>query len=418
MSTSWHDIKSKFEGKISEKSPETLKKCRQHAFSAFEKYGLPQRQNERWRATPLKHLFSTQFKHQAPLSKFKSIEFSEAVYQIQLKSGKVDIHNIPDGVVLMSMEDAWVQHPQCIEKYFGSVASTNEALTLLNTSLFSDGIFLWVPEGVHVDQPIMIHHQADVDQLHHYRHLMVFEHNSSATLLEIFNNREKGSGFINHVCEMVIKEQAKIEHYQAQILNDESYLQSELSVQQHGHSKLDAFLLQLGGQYSTCDMNMSLEAEYSQCRVSGIYSPHLQQFHQQRLNVRHMESHCQSMQNFRGIADDKAHGVFMGQVYVHDDAQKTEAHQSNRNLILSKQAEITTMPQLQIFADDVICSHGATVGQLDDDSLFYLQSRGFSLDDAKNALVHAFLMEQFQYILNDAIKNWFIQMFEQRREVP
>jgi Fe-S cluster assembly protein SufD len=199
------------------------------------------------------------------------------------------------------------------------------------------------------------------------------------------------------------------------MLNDGSYLQSELSVRQGEHASFDAFLLQLGGQYSTCDMNMALAAPHSNCRLRGIYAPHQQQFHQQRLNVQHMVGDCQSMQNFRGIADDKGHGVFMGQVYVHHDAQKTEAHQSNRNLILSKQAEITTLPQLQIFADDVICSHGATVGQLDEESLFYLQSRGFSMDEAKQVLVHAFLLEQFQYIPNEMIRKWCLELFEQRR---
>lgn len=416
MSTSWYDLKSQFNDKVAGKTSEFLKKCQQHAFSMFEQMGLPQRQNQRWRATPLKRLFNTDFKHQAQHSGFKSIEFPVAAYTVELKSGNVNIHNVPQGVILMSIQDAWEKHPQCMEKHFSKIANDEEALTLLNTSLFDNGIFLWVPEGVRLDKPLLIHHQADVDCLYHYRHLMVFEKDSCATVLELFNNREHGSGFINHVSEIVVEEHAKVEHYQAQMLNDESYLQSELSVQQQEHSNFDAFLLQLGGQYSTCDMNMILAAEQSQCRVAGVYSPRLQQFHQQRLNVKHMVSHCQSMQNFRGIADDKGHGVFIGQVYVHHQAQKTEAHQSNRNLILSKQAEITTLPQLQIFADDVICSHGATVGQLDEEGLFYLQSRGFSLDDAKDVLVHAFLLEQFQYIPNETIKNWFMQKFEQRRE--
>ena len=412
MSTSWQDLKSQFEAK---QVQGPLQPYRDHAFASFERMGLPERRNERWRATPLKRVFGTHFKHQAAMSGFKSIEFPEAVYTVELKSGQVNMHQLPQGVVAMSIKEAWLSHRDMVEQYFATVANDAEALTLLNTSMFDEGVLIWVSEGVHVDKPIVVHHQSDVDHLFHYRHLMVFAKNSSATVLEVFNSREQGSGFINHVCEMVIHEHARVEHYQVQMLNDESYLQSELSVRQGKHASFDAFLLQLGGQYSTCDMNMALEASHANCRLSGIYSPHQQQFHQQRLNVKHMVSDCQSMQNFRGIADDKGHGVFMGQVYVHHDAQKTEAHQSNRNLILSKQAEITTLPQLQIFADDVICSHGATVGQLDEESLFYLQSRGFSMEEAKQVLVHAFLLEQFQYIPNEMIRQWCLAQFEQRR---
>jgi Fe-S cluster assembly protein SufD len=412
MSTSWEALKSQFETKHAQGF---LQKQRENAFAAFEQIGLPERRNERWRATPLKRIFATQFKQQAPVSGMKPIEFPEAVYTIELKSGQVKIHQLPQGVVAVTMKDAWLYHRDMVERYFATVANDTEALTLLNTSLFDEGLMIWVPEGVHVDKPIVVHHQSDVDHLYHYRHLMVFEKHSSATVLEVFNSRETGSGFINHVCEMVIHEHARVEHYQAQMLNDGSYLQSELSVRQGADATFDAFLLQLGGQYSTCDMNIALEASHANCRLSGIYSPRQQQFHQQRLNVKHMVGECQSMQNFRGIADDKGHGVFMGQVYVHHDAQKTEAHQSNRNLILSKQAEITTLPQLQIFADDVICSHGATVGQLDEESLFYLQSRGFSSEEAKHVLVHAFLLEQFQYIPNIMIRKWCLEQFEQQR---
>lgn len=415
MSTSWNDLKSQFDKQNTQKNSEFLQNCRKNAFMSFEKLGLPERRNERWRATPLKRVFNTHFKHQAPISGFKPIDFPQPVFNIELKSGQINFQNAPDGVVILSMQDASLQYPAIIEQYFETVANESEALTLLNTSLFNNGLFIWVPEGVQVDRPIVLHHQSDVDHVFHYRHLMIFEKNSNATVLELFNSREQGSGFVNHVCEMIINEHAHVEHYQVQLLNEESFLQSELSVRQASQSSFDAFLLQLGAQYSTCDMNMALEGMHANCRLSGIYSPHQQQFHQQRLNVKHMVGDCQSHQNFRGIADDKGHGVFIGQVYVHHDAQKTEAHQSNRNLILSKQAEITTLPQLQIFADDVICSHGATVGQLDEESLFYLQSRGFSLEEAKDVLVHAFLLEQFAHIPHEMIRTWCLKQFEQRR---
>ena len=392
-----------------------FKKWRDEAKKAFLSLGLPQPKQEGWRYAPLKALYADEFDI-CNSGQFNTCPLKIDAHFILCKNQKTFLDalgQLPAGVIVLPMLEAIERFPDLVQKNLGLCTPEKDGFYALNAALFESGVFIYVPANVSLKRPIVIHHQSQKGVISHIRHLVVCEKHAKVDVIEYFDSVDENLGLMNHVSEFILAESSHCQHLKLQSLALAAKLQSQLCVHQQTLSIFESFLLQKGGQYASCDARVALQGEYAKVSLNGIFKAHGQQVHQQRIHIGHTMPHCQSIQNFRGILDEQAHGVFIGQVEVYKDAIKTEAHQSNKNLLLSKYAQMTTCPELQIFADDVICSHGATVGQLDEEALFYLQARGLTHDYAKNLLVHAFMQEPIDGISNQRFKQICMEQFDQ-----
>ena len=284
----------------------------------------------------------------------------------------------PEGLIVLSLLDAAKTYPELV--------AAPENLT---------GNLIYVPQQVKIEKPIVIYNHAA-----HNHILIVCDNDAVINIIEDFTS---SSNDIHNVTEIKLAPLARCKHLVIQRLAAEK-LHSQVRVEQQNNTIFESFLLQKGASLSEFEIRVNLCGENAQTNLSGVFRGNGKQIHKQTVNVNHLVPNCHSSQLFRGILDDHAQGFFYGEVEVFKNAIKTQAHQSNKNLLLSKYAQMTTCPQLQIYADDVICTHGATVGQLEDDALFYLQSRGIEYADAKNLLVEAFMQEPITSITNGIFK--------------
>lgn len=413
MMTAWGEFEAYFEHRLQSESQKWFKEWRKTEFNQYKALGLPHEKQERWRTTPLSHLYRQEYslvEDDIALAQM-SCDLPRDCYVIHLKGSKIQMSGLdfPPGVIVMPLQDAIKRHEDLVKRSLGQALQEQEGLSALNGALFSNGLWIYIPQGVVLEKPIFLHHLSTANHMSFSRHLVYMEAGSSARILEYFDSEQDGSSFEHHISELILNENAYCHHFKIQNYASQVNAHTQVAVKLHQSSQFNSFTLQLGGNSSTCDFWVDMIDEYASAYMHGLFLPKAKQFHQQRLQINHHVPHCHSNQNFRGILKDESRGVFIGQVKVDKYAQKTEAHQSNNNLLISKLAHMTTSPQLQIDADDVICSHGATVGQLDDEAVFYLRSRGFSESEAQEMLVNAFVYSQFDSIPDEALRTWFME---------
>lgn len=410
MKTWWDGLRAHFESRHTKQSLQWLKDFQTKSFQEFEQLGLPHAKQDAWRATPVRQLFADNYSMTSKNTDMTSCGAPEHAIYIGIKGEHIqfDTLSLPEGVTLLPIVEAISKFPEIMKHHLGQMRTPN-GLVALNSALFDNGLFLHVAKDVQCPHPIFIHHQLVDGSIAHARHLIVLEDNASATVFEYFDGGNQKASMLNHVLEMILKDGAYAHHIKLQQLGVFAKLQSQAFVTQQQSSQIQSFTLQQGGELSTCDMDIDLCGAHAKANLTGLFLPKGKQFHQQRLHINHQVSDCQSEQNFRGILDDEAKAVFIGKVTVAKGADKTEAHQSNKNLLLAKTAQMITAPQLQIFADDVICSHGATVGQLDEDAMFYLRSRGFTEQQAQEMLVDGFINTYFDSIDDALLREWCLQ---------
>lgn len=387
---------------------------RQEAKKHFDTIGLPSQKQEWWRYSPLKQWYAQSFKTKDKVQK-PSLELPFDAHYIICKNQSVileDLGPLPAGLIIMPLLQAIETYPERVKSYLRSIQEKDDAFDALNASMFEAGVWIEVPEKVRLHKPILIHYQSEKGVVSHVRNVIVAHAQSDIQVIEYFDSADEHAGFINQVSDFVMAGAAKCTHLRLQKLSAAAMLQSQLRLKLASKANFESFLLQLGGHFSSCDSLVELQGEEAKVVLQGVFKAAGQQTHQQRVHIKHQVPHCQSEQNFRGILDEHAHGVFIGRVDVDKDAFKTEAHQSNKNLLLSKYAQMTTCPELQIDADDVICSHGATVGQLDEDALFYLETRGLTHSFAKQILVQAFIKEPMDAISNESFKQYGLKALE------
>ncbi len=270
------------------------------------------------------------------------------------------------------------------------------AFVALNTAFFTDGALIYVPAGQTVERPVhllFISTNAEAGATSHPRNLVVAERDSRLTLIESHVSTVQGAYFTNAVTEFVIGDDAVVEHCKFQ---DESPLAYHIAAQQMTLGRNCDFIshsFAAGARLSRNNINTVLAGEHIECVLNGLYLTKDDQLADHHMIVEHASPHCNSHEYFNGILDDRSKGVFHGRILVRPIAQKTDAKQTNKNLLLSDNATTDTKPQLEIYADDVKCTHGATVGQLNKDSIFYLRARGISEETARRMLIHAFAGE-------------------------
>ncbi|MDB6121619.1 MAG: sufD [Pedosphaera sp.] len=398
----------RFEKEI--KNPSWLFPIRKAGISRFAEVGFPTLNDEDWRFTnvapiaklPFKPLFDTSKGQLTPTAlknfSFASLKGSRLVfvdghYSKELSS----ILPQPEGVKIGSLATAFETDSAIVEKHLARhIGAENTAFTSLNTAFFHDGAFIYVPAGQTVAEPVhllFVSTSSEAGATTHPRNLIIAEKQSRLTVIESFVSTVNGPYFTNSVEELVIGEGAIVEHCKFQDESPEAFHIAAINVQLGRSCNFIAHSIATGARLSRNNIWTNLAAEGVECILNGLYLTKDDQLADNHMIVEHAKPHCNSHEYYNGILDDRSKGVFHGRILVRPDAQKTDAKQTNKNLLLSEDATIDTKPQLEIYADDVKCTHGATIGQLNDESIFYLRARGIGLETAKQMLIHAFAGE-------------------------
>ena len=402
-----------------------MRRLREDSFEFFEHVGFPTVGEEEWKYTNLASLARTNFepvvseisssltvdKELAPLiydeARNSRVVFVNGVFQASLSS----VADFPESVVVMGIAEA-LENPRyeaiIRERLARGVGYGENGLTALNTALFSGAVMVMIPSGVRVDAPIHLLFLSEVNGVGPLasfpRVLFVAEENSEATLIESFTSLSEARYLTNAVVELVLGTSARLRHYRVQRESTSAFHVTTTNAELGAGASYDTTAINLGGALARHNISVMMDHEGAECWVDGLYMIDGSQHTDTHSVIDHRQPHCSSHQLYKGILDGKSRAVFNGKVFVRHGAQQTDAQQTNKNLLLSNEARVDTKPQLEIFADDVKCAHGAAVGQLEEDAIFYLESRGMRPELARNVLTYGFAEEVIEKIKIDSIK--------------
>jgi Fe-S cluster assembly protein SufD len=293
------------------------------------------------------------------------------------------------------------------ERHLGKIAAFDDhAFTALNTAFIRDGAFVEIQADAVVDQPIhlIFVSEGEGEPISHPRNLIVAAENSRASIIESYICIRDSCYFTNAVTEISLGEGARVDHYKIQRESEKSFHVGTTQIRQARDSQLHSFSFAVGGSLARTNIYTSLDGDAATCTLNGLYLADGVQHIDNQTIIEHIAPNCPSHEVYKGVLDGHSHGVFNGKVYVHPEAQKTDGKQSNNNLLLSPTARVDTKPQLEIFADDVKCTHGATVGRLDEMAMFYLNSRGIGPEMARTLLTYAFAADVLETIELEPMK--------------
>lgn len=396
-----------------------LKSLQSQAATDFARLGFPTRSHEEWKYTALDAWLQHPFVSKPVKGIYQAVKQYEApilAYSVHLHNGEVVGDDalaqlLPAGVIVQSLRKALEEHAEKIQPYLGQILSHQHGFHALNTAILQSGIFVYCPPHTHLELPLIIRHwQDEPNQAVYSRHIVLAEQKSKLNLIELFEGQADCSYMTNSVTEVYAAEGSNVTHYKVQRESLSACHISHLEIVQHEHSQVHSHSLSLGGKLVRSDTTIHMRQPKARCLLNGIYALHDAQHIDHHTEIRHEVSDCESEQDYKGIIAGHSRAVFNGKIWVAKDAQHTKARQKNDNVLLSAQAEIDTKPQLEIYADDVTCAHGATVGQLDDDALFYLATRGIGTQEASRYLLQAFTAHNIRTITNEPIAHWFNQL--------
>ncbi len=379
---------------------------RQKAMDRFAHLGFPTTKHEDWRFTNIKPVASTSFTESQPQEGAFASDPTIGIPLIDTEHARVvlvngffradlsKLENLPDGITVKSLKDALKEDANLLEAHLTKYARyADHAFVALNTALFQDGVFVHVKRGKVIETPLLIFNVTteSAGQIAcHPRCLIIAEEASQATVMEAYTGSE-GSVYLNNpVTEIYLAQNAVVDHYKLQQESEKAFHIATLQVHQERTSNFANQNIVYGGAIARNDISATLAGEGIVSTVNGLTVGGGTQILDNHTFIDHAMPHCNSYEVYKTVLDEKAKGVFNGRIMVAQDAQKTDAKQTNQNLLLSGEATINTKPQLEIFADDVRCTHGATIGQLDSEAIFYLRTRGINEDAAKSILTYAF----------------------------
>ena len=387
--------------------PAWLYSIRKSGMESFEKLGFPTVHDEEWRFTNVAPIVKTAFRPAGISGKSISAQKIQPwvlggweSYRVAFVNGIFSeklslLKDLAKGMIVGGLSKVLNSQADILEPHLASlVRFEEESFAALNTAFLNDGAFVYVPTGVVLQKPIHILFLATTDSkgplVTHPRTLIIAESNSQVQLLESYAGLDSGIYFTNAVTEVIAGENARVEHYKLQRESLEAYHVSTFQVQLDRDANVSDHSIALGGSLVRNHVNVVLNGQGGEATVNGFYLANGSQHIDNHTCIEHAKPHCNSFEIYKGILDGSARAVFNGRIIVRPDAQKTDSKQTNKNLILSEEALVNSNPQLEIYADDVKCTHGATIGQLDADSIFYMRSRGIDLDSARHLLTYAF----------------------------
>lgn len=390
-----------------------LQQLRTQALKSFIDRGFPKQHDEDWKYTNLQSLIKQNWT-------FASPDISVAVPEIYKRENQLIFINghfapqystlsmLPAEVQITNMATALTQQPQLLAPYLGQLTNNDPGFTALNTAFLNDGVFIHVPPNIALTSPLYLLFLTTPQSsptFNSIRNLIIIEDNSQATIIEDYASVAPNNSFTNALTELLIGKQAVVAHYKLLREDDhQSHHIGTLQVQQQLQSRLTSHSFALGSTLARSDTNVVLAAEHAECLLNGLYLTSNKQHIDHHTKIEHVKPHGISRENYKGVLADASRAVFNGKVIVHPGAYKTDAEQTNKNLLLSNNAEIDTKPQLEIYNDDVRCVHGATIGQLNEDSLFYLRARGITKKSAKQILTQAFIREVLELVSIPCLK--------------
>jgi Fe-S cluster assembly protein SufD len=411
-------------------APSWLARLRESAFARFEELGFPTTDDEEWKYTNVAPIAKSKFElpsltsqesahplDDAQLEPFlyeearhSRLVFVNGIYREELSSQDA----LPEGIVVANLSAALQSDLAGVlrEQLARSADYNKNAFAALNTALNSDGAFVFIPKGVRVESPIHLlflstgRAAAAVEPSVSFpRVLIACAEGSEATIIESYASVEEDAVYwTNAVVEIVLADNARLEHYKLQRESVQAFHTATTVAELGRSSSFNSTTITMGSALARHDINIILDHEGAECWVDGLYVVGTGQHADTHSVIDHRQAHCTSHQLYKGILDGKSRAVFNGKVFVREGAQKTDAMQTNRNLLLSDEARVDTKPQLEIFADDVKCAHGATVGQLEEEELFYLVSRGLRPELARNLLTYGFAEEVINKINVESIR--------------
>jgi Fe-S cluster assembly protein SufD len=403
-----------FEERLGEGRNAPVHRLRREAIERFAERGFPTMQEEDWKFTNL-----------APLAKvplcLPTRFTAEGVIPERLVLGTPEDWGprlvfvngrfapalsrstpLPEGVVIESLAEALKRDPAALEPHLARSAGREDApFVALNTGFLEDGAFIHVPDGAVVEAPVLLVFLSASNggpTVSHPRILIVTGRGSQVTVVETYGATGSGIYFTNAVTEVVVGDGAVVDHHKLELEDERAFHVGNVTAEQGRGSRFSSHSVSIGGALVRNDVVARLESEGSECALDGLYLVHGAQHVDNRTVIDHASPRCTSRENYKGVMDGKSRAVFNGEIIVRKDAQKTDARQMNKNLILSEDARVNTKPRLRILADDVKCTHGATVGMLDENALFYLRSRGIDEPTAKSILTYAFVSEVLEPI--------------------
>jgi Fe-S cluster assembly protein SufD len=308
----------------------------------------------------------------------------------------------PPGVIVGSLAAALAADSKLAKHHLARYPEGEDnAFTALNAAFFQDGGLVYVPAGQRLEKPVhllCISTSKEAGATSHPRNLIIAEKASQATVLETYVSIVEGSYFTNAVTELILGEGAAVEHVKFQDESRSAYHVAAINAQLGRNCNLVSHSISTGARLSRNNIRTALAGERVECILNGLYLTQGDQLADHHMVVEHAQPHCNSHEYYNGILDGRSKGVFHGRILVRQAAQKTDAKQTNKNLLLSDDATVDTKPQLEIYADDVKCTHGATIGQLNEESIFYLRARGLGAETARRMLIHAFAGEIIERI--------------------
>ncbi|HEY2434513.1 MAG TPA: Fe-S cluster assembly protein SufD [Vicinamibacterales bacterium] len=383
--------------------PRWLDDLRGRGAARFAAMGLPTVRDEDWRFANVAPIGAVDFQPAGPISgtadRLHGFAYTDAAIRLVVVNGRFDptlsrTRGLPSGVHAGSLAAALKDHADVVQRYFGQLADLNtRSFTALNTAFVDDGAFVHVPEHVSLETPIHIVFVTGAEGSHvmaHPRTLIVAAAGAQATVIESYIGAPGDTYFTNAVSEVFVGENAGIEHYKVQQESTDAFHMAALHAHTSRSARFSSHSFSLGGRIVRNDAGVILDGEGGDCTLNGLYLADRDRLVDNHTTIDHAKAHCGSHEVYKGILGGSARAVFNGKIIVRQDAQKTDAKQTNRALLLTDGATINTKPQLEIFADDVKCTHGAAIGQLDEDAIFYLRARGLSYDEARDMLIHAF----------------------------
>lgn len=369
--------------------PLWLRTQKEHAAERFESQGLPTKKNEDWKYTDLASLLSHNWQESIEKDTlFPSFE-SGTVAFVDGKLQKNVSQRLPEGLVVLPIKDALDRFPKELEEAL-NLKENEEALSLANLALFESGLFIYVKAGTTCPEPLLLKHLTHAFGARHLRHVIYLEKGARLKLINHYEGESGAIYFNNVVTNVHLKAQAELFFCSIQTESKEAYLVTETTANLAKGAKLTHYNFDFGGKLTRHTPTVEFLEEGAEATLNGLYCVNDAQHLDNHTMFAHRVPYCESSQFYKGILNGKAKAVFNGRVLVEKHAQKTNSSQQNKNLLLSKKAEIDTKPELQIFADDVKCAHGATVGQLDENALFYLRSRGICEKDARKLVIASF----------------------------
>ena len=423
------DLFAQTEAMLCRHSAEVLNAHRAKAFADFERIGFPTRKQEKYKYTDISKFFEPDYglnlnRLEIPVNPYEVFKCDVPNMSTSLYFVVNDAFckvappaTLPDGVLFGSLKEMAEKHPDLVKKYYGKLADTSkDGVTAFNTAFAQDGVFLYVPKRVVVEKPIQLVNilRADVNFMVNRRVLVVLEEGAQARLLACDHAMDNVNFLATQVIEVFVGENAVFDLYELEETHTSTVRISNLYVKQEAGSNvlLNGMTLYNGTTRNTTEV--TLAGEGAEINLCGMAIEDKNQHVDNHTKIDHAVSRCTSNELFKYVLDDHALGAFAGLVLVRPGAQQTVSQQTNRNLCATREARMYTQPQLEIYADDVKCSHGATVGQLDEAALFYMQQRGISAREARLLLMFAFVNEVIDTIRMDALKERLHLLVEKR----